>query len=307
MFCNYVTPCFIINPTDSTEATTTTTTTQETTAQEVTQPTTVEVTEESTTTTTSTNSDSCGFISNSDLSASFSDGTFYQRGQSADFGGFNPEKAIDGIGMPHDTFAEMAVSDQKNTEYLQIDIANSQIVNRVDIWPRGDKSDNGRYAGLSVKLAGNERINSCVTTDCLSSSCIRNIVAEKRPISFHCDAIQTDYVRISNTNSQYLFVPEVQIGFDCDGEAASTTPETTTTTSTEAVQISSDAFQIIPGVTCGINQAQDRVVGGYNAELGQFPWQAFFSPERCANKKCTIVGNFLNEYKHLGKFSKMLL
>ena len=116
----------------------------------------------------------------------------------------------------------MAVSDAKETEYLQIDITGRRFVNRVDVWPRGDKTDNGRYAGLTVKLAGTDRVNSCSTTDCLTSSCINAIVSDGRAISFHCDAIVTDYIRISNTDRQYLFVPEVQIGFDCDGEAAST-------------------------------------------------------------------------------------
>ena len=40
----------------------------------------------------------------------------------------------------------------------------------------------------------------------------------------------------------------------------------------------SSVYEMIPGQTCGINHQGFRVVGGFDAHLGQFPWSARFTP-----------------------------
>lgn len=42
--------------------------------------------------------------------------------------------------------------------------------------------------------------------------------------------------------------------------------------------VSSAAFNMVPGQTCGVNYQGFRVVGGFDATLGQFPWSARFTP-----------------------------
>jgi len=36
------------------------------------------------------------------------------------------------------------------------------------------------------------------------------------------------------------------------------------------------SYELIPGQTCGIATSTDRIVGGSEASLAQFPWQAHF-------------------------------
>ena len=45
-----------------------------------------------------------------------------------------------------------------------------------------------------------------------------------------------------------------------------------------AGSVSSVAFNMVPGQTCGVNYQNFRVVGGFDANLGQFPWSARFTP-----------------------------
>lgn len=52
------------------------------------------------------------------------------------------------------------------------------------------------------------------------------------------------------------------------------------------------SYDLIPGVTCGVHtnptSSNSKIVGGSNAALGQFRWQAFFSP--CGSDGCFICG-----------------
>ena len=54
----------------------------------------------------------------------------------------------------------------------------------------------------------------------------------------------------------------------------------------------SEVFQMVPGQTCGVNHQGFRVVGGFDATLGQFPWSARFTPCISAST-CFLCGGTL--------------
>ena len=53
---------------------------------------------------------------------------------------------------------------------------------------------------------------------------------------------------------------------------------------------SAEQFVSIPNQSCGINNQIDRVVGGFDASLGQFPWQARFSSCQSDTGGCALCG-----------------
>ena len=144
------------------------------------------------------------------MTARFSDNNFWSAGSSASFGGFPPEKAIDGLGMPHTIWAEQAISATK-TASLIVNWNSGESVSRVAVWPRADSGTN-RYTQLKVTISG----QNCVSQEsCLSNSCIKNLNKEKRPIEFVCsEAASSGDVVISNESNQILQVAEVQL-FTC--------------------------------------------------------------------------------------------
>ena len=144
------------------------------------------------------------------MTARFSDNNFWSVGSSASFGGFPPEKAIDGLGMPHTIWAEQAISATK-TASLIVNWNSGESVSRVAVWPRADSGTN-RYTQLKVTISG----QNCVSQEsCLSNSCIKNLNKEKRPIEFVCsEAASSGDVVISNESNQILQVAEVQL-FTC--------------------------------------------------------------------------------------------
>ena len=127
------------------------------------------------------------------------------------FGGFPPEKAVDGLGMPHTSWQDQAISASKFADLI-VNWSGVAVVSRVAVWPRAD-SGQSRYTELAVKING----QTCVCQEsCLSSNCIKALNNEQRPIEFVCDeaASADNDVVISNESDQILQVAEVQL-FTC--------------------------------------------------------------------------------------------
>ena len=151
----------------------------------------------------------CTVIDNSAMTARFSDNGFWNSGGSMSFGGFPPEKAVDGLGMPHTSWSDQAISASKFADLI-VNWSTEVFVSRVAVWPRADKGQD-RYTELAVQVGG----QSCVCQEsCLTSDCIKELNREQRPVEFVCNEPASGDVVISNENDQILQVAEVQL-FTC--------------------------------------------------------------------------------------------
>jgi len=152
-------------------------------------------------------------VESADMSAVFSNGKFYQKGESTSFGGFPPGNAIDGNYQHRygdGEVRDMATSDDKLASLLVKWKGSGLEINTIAVWPRADASTD-RYEELSVSLNGQE----CECEEvCLSEFCIDSLVKQRKPVMFKCHSNsyrQSGTVEVSNGEDSLLQVVEVQL------------------------------------------------------------------------------------------------
>jgi len=152
-------------------------------------------------------------VESADMSAVFSNGKFYQKGESTSFGGFPPGNAIDGNYQHRygdGEVRDMATSDDKSASLLVKWKASGLEINTIAVWPRADASTD-RYEELSVSLNGQD----CECQEaCLSELCIDSLVKQRKPVMFKCHSNsyrQSGTIEVGNGEDSLLQVVEVQL------------------------------------------------------------------------------------------------